>query len=60
LLGVTPENGAYREELFGPVASVFRVDSEEEAIELANDTPFGLGSYVVSDNTEQALGGRRR
>jgi succinate-semialdehyde dehydrogenase / glutarate-semialdehyde dehydrogenase len=43
------------QEFFGPVASVFRVDSEEEAIELVNDTPFGLGSYVLSDNTEQAL-----
>ena len=55
LVGVTPENDAYREEFFGPVASVFRVGSEEEAIELANDTPFGLGSYVFSDDPEQAL-----
>src|SRR4051794_6089068 len=55
LVGVTPENDAYREEFFGPVASVFRVGSEEEAIELANDTQFGLGSYVFSDDPEQAL-----
>ena len=55
LVGITPENDAYREEFFGPVASVFRVGSEEEAIELANDTPFGLGSYVFSDDPEQAL-----
>ena len=55
LVGVTPENDAYREEFFGPVASVYRVDSEEEAIELANATPFGLGSYVFSDDPEQAL-----
>ena len=55
LVGVTSENDAYREEFFGPVASVFRVGSEEEAIELANDTPFGLGSYVFSDDPEQAL-----
>ena len=55
LIGVTPENDAYREEFFGPVASVFRAGSEEEAIELANDTPFGLGSYVFSDDPEQAL-----
>jgi succinate-semialdehyde dehydrogenase/glutarate-semialdehyde dehydrogenase len=55
LVGVTPENDAYHEEFFGPVASVFRAGSEEEAIELANDTPFGLGSYVFSDDTEQAL-----
>ena len=55
LVGITPENDAYREEFFGPVASVYRVGSEEEAIELANDTPFGLGSYVFSDDPEQAL-----
>ena len=55
LVGVTPENDAYREEFFGPVASVFRVGSEQEAIELANDTPFGLGSYVFSDDPQQAL-----
>jgi succinate-semialdehyde dehydrogenase/glutarate-semialdehyde dehydrogenase len=55
LVGVTPQNDAYHEEFFGPVASVFRVGSEEEAIELANDTPFGLGSYVFSDDPEQAL-----
>ncbi len=55
LVEVTPDNDAYHEEFFGPVASVFRVGSEEEAIELANDTPFGLGSYVFSDDPEQAL-----
>jgi succinate-semialdehyde dehydrogenase / glutarate-semialdehyde dehydrogenase len=55
LVGVTPENDAYQEEFFGPVASVFRVGSEEEAVELANATPFGLGSYVFSDDAEQAL-----
>ncbi len=54
LTGITPENDAYREEFFGPVASVYRVGSEEEAVELANDTPFGLGSYVFSDDPEQA------
>jgi succinate-semialdehyde dehydrogenase/glutarate-semialdehyde dehydrogenase len=54
LTGITPDNDAYREEFFGPVASVYRVGSEEEAVELANDTPFGLGSYVFSDDLEQA------
>jgi succinate-semialdehyde dehydrogenase / glutarate-semialdehyde dehydrogenase len=55
LVGVSRENDAYNEEFFGPVASVFRAGSEEEAIELANDTPFGLGSYVFSDDPDQAL-----
>ncbi len=51
---ITPDNDAYREEFFGPVAQVYRVSSEEEAVKLANDTPFGLGSYVFTNDAEQA------
>jgi succinate-semialdehyde dehydrogenase/glutarate-semialdehyde dehydrogenase len=54
LTDITPENDAYREELFGPVAQVYRVGSEEEAVALANDTPFGLGSYLMTNDPEQA------
>jgi succinate-semialdehyde dehydrogenase/glutarate-semialdehyde dehydrogenase len=54
LTGISPESDAYREEFFGPVASVYRVSSEEEAIRVANDTPFGLGSYVFTTDPEQA------
>src|SRR5438046_1393645 len=54
LTDVTPDNNAYREELFGPVAVVYRVGSEEEAVKLANDTPFGLGSYLFTTDSEQA------
>ncbi len=54
LAGINPEADAYREEFFGPVASVYRVGSEEEAIKVANDTPFGLGSYVFTTEPEQA------
>jgi succinate-semialdehyde dehydrogenase/glutarate-semialdehyde dehydrogenase len=54
LTDVTPGNDAYREELFGPVAVVYRVGSEDEAVELANDTPFGLGSYLFTTDPEQA------
>lgn len=53
LVDITPDNDAYREEFFGPVASIYRVSSEEEAIRLANDTPFGLGSYVFTNDPEQ-------
>ncbi len=54
LTGVTSAHDAYHEELFGPVAVVFRVTSEDEAVALANDTPFGLGSYVFTTDPEQA------
>ncbi len=54
LAGITPENDAYREEFFGPVATVYRVSDEEEAVKVANDTPFGLGSYVFTTDPEQA------
>jgi succinate-semialdehyde dehydrogenase/glutarate-semialdehyde dehydrogenase len=54
LTDITPDNDAYHEELFGPVAQVYRVSSEEEAVRLANDTPFGLGSYVMTTDEEQA------
>ncbi|RFA12379.1 succinate-semialdehyde dehydrogenase [Subtercola boreus] len=55
LADVTPQMDAYREEFFGPVAALYRVSSEEEAVRLANDTPFGLGSYVYTTDPEQAL-----
>ncbi len=55
LTGVTPDNDAYHEEFFGPVAQVFRVADEDAAVELANDTPYGLGSYVFTTDEEQAL-----
>jgi succinate-semialdehyde dehydrogenase/glutarate-semialdehyde dehydrogenase len=54
LTDIGPDNDAYREELFGPVAQVYRVSSEEEAVKLANDTPFGLGSYLMTTDSEQA------
>ena len=55
LTDIGPENDARYEEFFGPVASVYRVGSEEEAVALANDTPFGLGSYVMTTDPDQAL-----
>jgi succinate-semialdehyde dehydrogenase/glutarate-semialdehyde dehydrogenase len=55
LTDITPDNDAYHEEFFGPVAAVYRVGSEDEAITLANDTPFGLGSYVFTTDADQAM-----
>ena len=54
LTDVTPEMDVYREELFGPAGVVYRVADEDEAVRLANDTPFGLGSYVFTTDAEQA------
>ena len=56
LVDVPKDSPAYREEIFGPVASVFRVRDSAEAIELANDTAFGLGASAwTSDKVEQEL-----
>jgi succinate-semialdehyde dehydrogenase/glutarate-semialdehyde dehydrogenase len=55
LTDITPDNPAYTEEFFGPVAQVYRAGSEDQAIRLANDTPYGLGSYVFTTDQEQAL-----
>ncbi len=54
LENVTPDNPVFHQELFGPVAMAFKVASEDEAVALANDTPFGLGSYVFTTDPEQA------
>lgn len=54
LSGIQPTSAAYREELFGPVAMVFRARDEAEAIAIANDTPYGLGSYVFTTDAAQA------
>ena len=55
LTDVTPENPASQEEFFGPVAQVFRAKDEADAVRIANDTPFGLGSYLYTTDEEQAL-----
>ena len=55
LTGVTPDNIAHHEELFGPVAIVYKVKDEAEAVTLANDTPYGLGSYLFTTDKDQAL-----
>jgi succinate-semialdehyde dehydrogenase/glutarate-semialdehyde dehydrogenase len=54
LTGITPEMRAYREELFGPVAVVYSVGSDEEALALANDSDYGLGGAVFSTDTKRA------
>ena len=55
LTDVVPEMRAFREELFGPVAVVYRVANADEAVALANDTPYGLGASVYTANEALAL-----
>lgn len=54
LADVTPEMDVYREELFGPAATLYRAADEDAAVTIANDTPFGLGSYVFTTDPAQA------
>ena len=54
LTGITKEMRAYREELFGPVAVVYSVSSDDEALALANDSDYGLGGAVFSTDPERA------
>jgi len=53
LTGVTPAMRVHREECFGPVATLYQVDSLEEAVELANDTPFGLSSNAWTNDPDE-------
>jgi succinate-semialdehyde dehydrogenase/glutarate-semialdehyde dehydrogenase len=54
LYRVTAKTRAYNEELFGPVAAVIPAANEEEAVHIANDTRYGLGSSIWGRNSDQA------
>ena len=53
LTDVTTDMNAYYEEIFGPVVLVFKADTEEQAIAIANDSPFGLGASVWGTDPER-------
>src|SRR3546814_17699496 len=55
LADVRPDMLIYREETFGPVAPVIAFDKEEEALEMANDTHYGLASYVYTQNIASGI-----
>lgn len=54
LAGVTEDMRAFSEELFGPVAVLYKVDGEEEAVKLANNTDYGLGASIHTQDAERA------
>lgn len=60
IVDVTPGMSIYAEEVFGPVASIITVADADEAVEVANDTPFGLGASVWSADVDAAVAVGRR
>ena len=52
---VTPDMTIYREEIFGPVLAITPFDSEADAIEMANDTAYGLTNYIQTEDDEKRL-----
>jgi succinate-semialdehyde dehydrogenase/glutarate-semialdehyde dehydrogenase len=54
LTNIDPHSPSYREEFFGPVVLYFSVKDDAEAVRLANDTPFGLGAAVFTENMDRA------
>jgi len=57
---ITPEMRVYREEIFGPAVTVITVDSDDEAVTIANDTEYGLSAGIITEDTRRGLALARR
>ena len=55
IAGVTPQMRIYSEESFGPITSIIKVDSSEEALAIANDTSYGLAAGVITNDLQKAM-----
>jgi len=55
IAGVTPEMRIYSEESFGPITSIIKVNSSEEALTVANDTSYGLSAGVITNDLQKAM-----
>ena len=55
VVGVTKEMRMASEETFGPVAPIYRFDHEDEAVQLANDTPYGLAAYFYTEDLSRTF-----
>jgi succinate-semialdehyde dehydrogenase/glutarate-semialdehyde dehydrogenase len=55
LTDISGDNPVYYEEFFGPVAMCFRVPDEDEAVRLANDSPYGLGGSIFTQDTDHGF-----
>jgi succinate-semialdehyde dehydrogenase/glutarate-semialdehyde dehydrogenase len=60
LTGCTPQNTAFREETFGPVAAMMRVRDDDHALDVANSSPYGLGGNLWTRDVERGIALARR